>query len=541
MPAPRGTFSAAAEVQRLEQALAALDRDAARSACDELVRLVRDSDDLLDQGEVSRALGAVRRARRPELLQQLAEALLEAGSPVAAVARPYAQALVDQGVHEAARAVVHGLLLSGAAAEDEVLEARGLLGRVAKQRFLSCGPDAPARRAALLAEAVGHYRAGYEAAPSQLWQGGNLAALLARAARDGVPLPDDPQPSESAERTARAVLEAVEALPQRTAWDCATALEAELALGHGDAALPWLRRFLDDGTLGAFEVGSLLRQLTEVWQLEPEHGLGALVLPPLQAVLLRKEGADLDVGSADVTAAQGREPLRRDAFEAVFGPDGVEAQRWFEELLERCRGVVRVEDAYGEGVGSGFLVVGPDLSPSFPPHVLLTNAHVVPDGVPVEDAVVAFRGLPQPRQTRVRRLLWSSPVSGLDATVLELDEVPPGASASPLARQLPALDAAVPARVYVLGHPLGALSVKVSIRDNALLDYDDDWLHYLAATEPGSSGGPVFDRRWQLVGLHHAGSERMPRLHGPGSYQANEGVRLDRIRRALARQQPERP
>lgn len=81
-------------------------------------------------------------------------------------------------------------------------------------------------------------------------------------------------------------------------------------------------------------------------------------------------------------------------------------------------------------------------------------------------------------------------------------------------------------------------SVKISTHDNDLLDYDDVKIHYRAPTQPGSSGSPVFDRRWRVLGLHHAGSDRMARLHGDGVHAANEGIRVDSIRAAIAEEIP---
>lgn len=57
--------------------------------------------------------------------------------------------------------------------------------------------------------------------------------------------------------------------------------------------------------------------------------------------------------------------------------------------------------------------------------------------------------------------------------------------------------------------------------------------HLPAPTEPGNSGSPVFDRRWKLIALHHAGSDEMRMLHGGGTYQANEGIWIGRIKEAI--------
>jgi V8-like Glu-specific endopeptidase len=230
----------------------------------------------------------------------------------------------------------------------------------------------------------------------------------------------------------------------------------------------------------------------------------------------------------------------------VFGPEGCESYRWFEELMRRCRAVARIEDDYEEGVGTGFLMRGTDLHSTLPETVLVTNAHVVPDALDPAHAILTFRGLGsasngQERQ-RIRRVLWSSPESKLDATIAELEAVPAGADVCPLAKVMPPQDRDPPARVYVIGHPEGSLSVKISIRDNHLLDYDATLVHYRAPTQPGSSGSPVFDKRWNLIALHHAGDDHMPMLGGrQGTYQANEGIRIDQIKAALLQDPPQAP
>ena len=74
---------------------------------------------------------------------------------------------------------------------------------------------------------------------------------------------------------------------------------------------------------------------------------------------------------------------------------------------------------------------------------------------------------------------------------------------------------------------------------NLLLDHEDPRIHYRTPTEGGSSGSPVFNRQWDLIGLHHAGSKTMQRLNGKaGTYAANEGIWLRAIVGAISQISP---
>ncbi len=78
-----------------------------------------------------------------------------------------------------------------------------------------------------------------------------------------------------------------------------------------------------------------------------------------------------------------------------------------------------------------------------------------------------------------------------------------------------------------------------SLQDNVLLDYDQRVLHYRSPTERGSSGSPVFDNDWRLIGLHHVGGVSMPLLNNAGgTYAANEGITFEAIRGRLAARPP---
>jgi V8-like Glu-specific endopeptidase len=96
-------------------------------------------------------------------------------------------------------------------------------------------------------------------------------------------------------------------------------------------------------------------------------------------------------------------------------------------------------------------------------------------------------------------------------------------------------------RAYLIGYPDAASQPQFSLQDNVLLDYDDRLLHYRSPTRKGSSGSPVFDQHWQLLGVHHAGGEVMPRLNNEGgTYAANEGIRIAAVKAQMLTLPPER-
>lgn len=61
--------------------------------------------------------------------------------------------------------------------------------------------------------------------------------------------------------------------------------------------------------------------------------------------------------------------------------------------------------------------------------------------------------------------------------------------------------------IHAIHHPEGQPR-QVSLRDNRLTALPEHWLHYETDTEEGSSGAPLFNNQWQVVGVHHAGVEQ---------------------------------
>jgi tetratricopeptide (TPR) repeat protein/V8-like Glu-specific endopeptidase len=534
-------------VQALRVAADQFDWRQVSDLADQYVQALCDAPDQVSRVQSREVLSLLRENRRYDDLLQVGDALLSVDLDDVAVKRAIAQALVDRGRPAASRLVFLAILdLKNLdptkVPKFEELEARGGVGRCTKDMFLLArSPDLRRQR---LQDAYEAYRDTYEADPTSYWHGINAVALLARAARDGIELrrPNGagiPAAEESV-AVARRVLDTVESLANPDAWALATICEAQVALGSDDAAVDAAQALVEGGRSTAFLLGALLRQLTEIWQLVPGRPPGDRLLPLLRAQLLHSQGGDLTLGAGDLRAER-LDPAAARSLERVFGSTRFLSLQWYREGLERCRAVARIETLTGRGIGTGFLVAGAALHPSLPPQVLLTNAHVIPEGLPAQGATVVFHGLAADAGVRtrfaVRRAWWSegSENGRLDTTVLELDAYPDAVTPVPIAAGDPVRPSAgEPApRAYVIGHPSGLETPQFSLQDNAVLDFDARLLHYRSPTEPGSSGSPVFDGEWQLIGLHHSGGT-LPRLNGAGGeYSANEGIRPSAIRDAI--------
>jgi len=498
-------------------------------------------------------LSALQRKRCFQQLRCVADAFIQGGLATPRVRRQYAQALLDQGELSAAIPFLKALVTDAEADPGqafELAEAKGLLGRVYKQIYVNTGAARSDRSAAVLNDALGAYLAVYEAAPeTHSWHGINAVALLARAEGDLVTVDGIDDPGGRSRQIAAEVLGRLTELwdnRRATMWDSGTAMEACVALARNEEAALWLQRYVSEPQADAFEIGSTLRQLDEVWRLDMESEPGSSLLPVLRAELLNKQGGGFTLNPKDLHpgALANTTP---EHLEKILGTVRYHSYKFMLRAIDRARAVARIEHQPGQGYGTGFLVRAPDLNPGIGDgYVLITNAHVVSndpnvkDALAPEDAIVTFQLLREEggaeEEYQVEKLLWTSPPWELDATVLRLARVPEKVEPFPVQPRLPLPDGEQ--RVYVIGHPKGG-SLSFSMQDNVLLDHESPYLHYRAPTEGGSSGSPVFNAQWKLIGLHHAGSHEMRRLHAqPGTYAANEGIWMQSIIQAMAAQLP---
>ncbi len=89
-------------------------------------------------------------------------------------------------------------------------------------------------------------------------------------------------------------------------------------------------------------------------------------------------------------------------------------------------------------------------------------------------------------------------------------------------------------RVNIVQHPNTGLK-KVAIRDNGVKFFDERIIQYWADTEHGSSGSPVFDEDWTIVGLHYTTASA--NIDGRNIYY-NEAHRIDAIVEDLKKRTP---
>jgi len=528
----------AAQVEsRLKHALDAFDWQGAAVICQEIIDRIKQSEDKIPETTARRLLANLRRKRRFELMRSLAEAIIQSGVTAPQVRRQYAQALIDDGHLDEAENVLNAIVQDPTTNAGEVAEARGLIGRVYKQRYVN-QPQAGANPANLQ-RALELYYETYRVNPQMnLWHGINAVALTARARRDGFAFAGMPDEMSLARELLSTIaeMEANSLTGNLYAWDEATRMEAHVALGQYDEALDSAVRYVDNDGADAFEIKSTIRQLEEVWQLSYQKPPGNNLLPLLKASQLSKEGGFASRQPEKVAEESAAVGLAIKHLEAKFGGARTVTLIWYRKGLEQCNSVARIEKLSGAGHGTGWLVKASDFFPNREGVLLLTNEHVIspdpehPRAILPEDAKANFQAVGE--TLKVKEALWSSPFTDLDATFVILDEVP---KAPPL--ELFKRDVRVPqppeaARLYIIGHPMGG-DLQFSIEDNNLLACNDKLLHYRTPTEPGSSGSPVFESDdWRVVALHHGGGPALKRIDGvDGTYEANEGISIRAIQK----------
>ena len=505
--------------------------------------------------DIRNVVGALNGHRQFDLARTVAEAWSATRGFDPTIQRRHVQALINTALlDDAERLARDGVAKCQATPDDqqaaeELPEFQGLIGRIFKQRFVRGGDRKH------LVQSSDQYLAEYRKDPrNNYWHGVNALALLTREQSDSAARPGTPPLDQLAESIHATVTQAY-ARRQRS-WLAATASEVCLALGRCDDAELWLYRFLHLKDTKPFDIDSYARQLRDIWEADPVSPVGscpdrlagiiARFLSGAQRRVQLSPAEAFEAGKAIKSKDPGFE--RNFLSESTFGVEAIKA------MLKACHAIGCVSNDIGERLGTGFLVPGTWFTPDFGDGpVFVTNAHVISDTVPrairrdkvrVTFELDALMNNQRP-EYRVQDVLFTSPPGQvgvtnnagdeLDCTIVKLAGLKADAAVLECTPEPPLIESK--SKAFVVGHPRGA-GLQISLHDSRLLDVDDQWrlLHYRTPTDPGSSGSPVFNEDWQVMALHHAGTSETPRLHGNGTYEANEGIVLGAIRgRLIAR------
>lgn len=235
--------------------------------------------------------------------------------------------------------------------------------------------------------------------------------------------------------------------------------------------------------------------------------------------------------------------------ERLIGKDDLIGVEFLVRGAAAARSVARIVVRSGpdliDGFGTGFLVA---------PGLLLTNNHVLGDAAAAThsqaefDFSVAADGAPlAPVAFALEPATFFATNPALDFTVVAVAAQSGSRSLAEFG-WTPLIEAEgkviLNELLNIVQHPNGETK-QLALRENRLVDLVENFLHYETDTAPGSSGSPVFNDQWEVVGLHHSG---VPRRDGQGrilarngqpwtqamgddaiDWVANEGVRVSRI------------
>lgn len=543
-------------LEQLKKASGDMDQERVAEICREVAAEVQDADEPFPPKVARSMLMTLRGKRYFAEMAQLGSSFVFGGQRDAKVRRLYAQGLIDSGQLPMALDFLKAVADDPDTSKGEVAEAWGLIGRVHKQLFVNGQGATSEKKQQRLEAAISAYDRVFDKDPEgSLWHGINVVALLARAQRDGITIGNDKDFKKVATNI-RDVIDEREEDGAANIWDYATAMEASVALDDAATAIEWAEKYVRVGLTGPadeFEFGATLRQLREVWGATPDDFIGQSITPLLEAAMtdrsLNSEGGSGSVSLNSASVSQLASPENFDRLEKVFGKDAYKQVTWLQILFDRLQAIGLVVTRTGKGSGTGFVVNGRSIAPGLDDDwYFLTNSHVVTNDDEVhaaapasrkplrpEQAFVTFQLLyeEEPRQFAVKELIWTSPPHELDATLLRLDPPFYDGKVEPFPISVDLAEVEARPRIYIAGHP-GGQSLTVSLHDNHLLEFDDRFMRYRTPTDPGSSGSPVFNDEWELVGLHHAGDSKMTGLEESGeAHEANEGIRLKAIMKAV--------
>lgn len=185
---------------------------------------------------------------------------------------------------------------------------------------------------------------------------------------------------------------------------------------------------------------------------------------------------------------------------------------WLERGMIAADAVARIEVRNGDselvGYGTGFMIS---------PHLLLTNHHVLPTADDAAQSWIHFRFEYDALGRLLEPCVFALEPSVLFFTDPDLDiTIVAVAPETPDHRQVvsrfgwlrlsASADTIVPGEWLTMVHHPDGCPKQVALRQNLLISRTNEDLWYATETAPASSGAPVFNDSWQVVGVHRIGA-----------------------------------
>ncbi|HEY0070385.1 MAG TPA: trypsin-like peptidase domain-containing protein [Chloroflexia bacterium] len=250
--------------------------------------------------------------------------------------------------------------------------------------------------------------------------------------------------------------------------------------------------------------------------------------PAVPELVLAKRGElHLAIQAPPLSDAAWQGPSEQSQLEAIMGAAStLRPISFLERGMNVARSVARIVLA-DESRGSGFLTRD---------NLLITNNHVLPSKEAALGARVEFNYQQTAQGTDAAADAYeldpdatflTSPKEvegGDDWTVVRLKG---DANAKWGSINLTPVAPKLKDEVIIIQHPGGGRK-QIALSHNVVAFVNDKRLQYLTDTLEGSSGSPVFNVNWQIVGVHHEGGW----LREPGTKMAvfrNQGIHINVI------------
>ncbi|MGK7879674.1 MAG: trypsin-like peptidase domain-containing protein [Crocosphaera sp.] len=207
-------------------------------------------------------------------------------------------------------------------------------------------------------------------------------------------------------------------------------------------------------------------------------------------------------------------------FEKIIGENTLRPIAFLAQGLKVSRSVAYIRDS--KGSATGFLIA---------PDLILTNNHVISNSDSLDDYLFRFNYeenfLGEAQSVKEYRakpqgIFYTN--KELDFTIIQLEEKA-GNEWGWLS--LKPENIQVNNRVNIIQHPMGQPK-QISLQNNLVQYVGGDVLQYVTSTLEGSSGSPIFNDQWEVIGLHHAGVE-LPEPTTNNRYFRNQGILISSI------------